>query len=384
MRVSIRRILARVLLVAVLATTLAGQSPVPAAAQEGEGWHAEYYTNPYLIGAPALTRTDGEINFDWGTSTPDPGLTGDSFSARWTRFITLTEGRYTFHVLTADGARLFVNEQLVIDAWQGPAATEEQATVELFAGDYALRVEYVDASGPASLRVWWEQAGETPATAVTPTPAPQPLPTEPAAAKAPQAEESSATALQGSQTTYIVRSGDTLARIASRFGVSVAAILAANPNIRNADRIYIGQRLIIPTGGTTTGPTFRQVRIYLISMETGSVGCGDEAVAVRRNITPTTAPLTAALNQLLSLKTQYYGESGLYNALYQSNLKVQEITRSGTTWTVKLTGTLQLGGVCDNPRVQAQLEQTALQFDTVKSVRFLINGVPLEQLLSGR
>jgi murein DD-endopeptidase MepM/ murein hydrolase activator NlpD len=186
-----------------------------------------------------------------------------------------------------------------------------------------------------------------------------------------------------SSFVYIVRAGDTLARIAARYHVSISAILAANPRITNINVIYIGQRIVIPVGSSTPSTTtFSQVNIYLIGIGTGTVGCGDQVVAVKRNITPTTAPLTAALNQLLSLHSQYYGQSGLYNALYQSRLYVSNITRSGTAWKIYLKGTLRLGGVCDIPRVEAQLRRTALQFSTVTQVSYFINGVPLTDALS--
>jgi LysM repeat protein len=187
-------------------------------------------------------------------------------------------------------------------------------------------------------------------------------------------------------TVYTVRQGDTLRKIAARFGVTIAAILRANPQITNPDRIYIGQRITIPSGGGTQPPpaATMPVNIYMIAIGGGSMGCGDQAVAVRRDIPKTDAPLTAALNLLLAQKSQYYGESGLYNALYQSNLRIGNITRSGTDWTISLVGTMQLGGVCDTPRVKAQLEQTALQFPTVKTVRYLINGTPLDTVLSGK
>jgi LysM repeat protein len=182
---------------------------------------------------------------------------------------------------------------------------------------------------------------------------------------------------------YTVKPLDTLARIAARYGVTVQAILKANPSIRNPDRIYIGQRIVIPSGSTSPGGMkYSQVNVYLIGIGTGNVGCSDQVVAVKRNIAPTQAPLTAALNQLLSLHDQYYGQSGLYNALYQSHLRVQSITQKGTTWTIRLQGTMQLGGVCDIPRVEAQLNRTALQFSTVKRANFLLNGVPLKDALS--
>jgi LysM repeat protein len=54
-----------------------------------------------------------------------------------------------------------------------------------------------------------------------------------------------ATAQYGT-TYYVVARGDTLARIASRFGVTVQEIASAN-GIFNVNLIYVGQQLIIPT-----------------------------------------------------------------------------------------------------------------------------------------
>lgn len=51
----------------------------------------------------------------------------------------------------------------------------------------------------------------------------------------------------------IVARGDTLAGIAAQSGVSVAQIVAANPQIRNANLIFPGDRVAIPAG-TTTAP----------------------------------------------------------------------------------------------------------------------------------
>jgi LysM repeat protein len=50
-------------------------------------------------------------------------------------------------------------------------------------------------------------------------------------------------------TVYVVQPGESLSKIATRFGVSVQAIAAAN-NLTNPNLIWIGQRLIIPAPGT--------------------------------------------------------------------------------------------------------------------------------------
>lgn len=42
-------------------------------------------------------------------------------------------------------------------------------------------------------------------------------------------------------STYIVQRGDTLKIIANRYGTTVQSLLALNPNIRNANLIYVGQ-----------------------------------------------------------------------------------------------------------------------------------------------
>jgi hypothetical protein len=129
------------------------------------------------------------------------------------------------------------------------------------------------------------------------------------------------------------------------------------------------------------------VKIFLIALEDNGqsgilVGCGDSAVPVTVVIPRTQGVLKAALEKLLSIKEQYYGESGLYNALYQSDLQLKSVTIDQGKAVIHLTGTVMLGGVCDAPRVEAQIEQTALQFSTVSGVEVFINDIPLEDVLS--
>jgi hypothetical protein len=136
-------------------------------------------------------------------------------------------------------------------------------------------------------------------------------------------------------------------------------------------------------------PTDMTVKVFLIAVDDQGrsgvfVGCGDSAVPVTMHVPYTTGMLRAALTSLLGIHDQFYGESGLYNALYQSHLTVGNITINSGTATIHLDGTLTLGGECDSPRVEAQLKQTALQFSTVRSVSIFINDRPLEDLLSGR
>ncbi len=45
---------------------------------------------------------------------------------------------------------------------------------------------------------------------------------------------------------YEVRSGDNVSKIASRCAISVKDLMAANPSLTNAGRIYVGQKLAMP------------------------------------------------------------------------------------------------------------------------------------------
>ena len=45
---------------------------------------------------------------------------------------------------------------------------------------------------------------------------------------------------------YVVQEGDTLSRIANRYNVTVRNIQKANKEIKNVDKIKVGQRLTIP------------------------------------------------------------------------------------------------------------------------------------------
>jgi hypothetical protein len=146
----------------------------------------------------------------------------------------------------------------------------------------------------------------------------------------------------------------------------------------------------VPPTSTVLAPTTATeqfVKIVLIALEDNGqsgtlVGCGDSAIPVTVTIPRTQGVLKAALEKLLSAKQQFYGESGYYNALYQSDLQVASVVIEQGKAIIHLTGSLMLGGTCDAPRVEAQIEQTALQFPTVSDVAVFVNDVPLEEVLS--
>ena len=164
--------------------------------------------------------------------------------------------------------------------------------------------------------------------------------------------------------------------------ITLPVILTPAPGAETATPLAPGQEP--PAGGRTV--------IYLVAPEGGSgpvgpIGCGDYLVPVERGpYLPTTTErqIAYALMDLFSIKEQFYGQSGLYDPLYQSSLSVQSVTVDANGHaTVNLSGNMVLGGECDSPRVQAQIEDTALQFSIIDVAVFL-NGTPLADALSGR
>jgi len=119
-------------------------------------WKGEYWNNRALSGLPRVVRNDAILDHNWGDGSPDPQLPADSFSARWTRTLTLAAGTYRFRLAMDDGARLWVDDRLVIDEWRDGAYRELTVDVPLAGGAHSLRVEYYESAGQARVRCLWE------------------------------------------------------------------------------------------------------------------------------------------------------------------------------------------------------------------------------------
>ncbi|MDB6065398.1 MAG: hypothetical protein JWR26_1606, partial [Pedosphaera sp.] len=83
----------------------------------GTGLSGSYWTattaaafiNTNFNTAPTLVRTDATVNFNWGTGSPDPSISADTFTARWTGMVQPQFSQtYTFYTTTDDGVRLWV------------------------------------------------------------------------------------------------------------------------------------------------------------------------------------------------------------------------------------------------------------------------------------
>jgi LysM repeat protein len=73
----------------------------------------------------------------------------------------------------------------------------------------------------------------------SPTPAPS-------ASVGPTVEPSATPVPTPEEVVYIVKSGDSLSKIAAKYGVTVDQVMAANPDIKNPNLIAVGDRIVIP------------------------------------------------------------------------------------------------------------------------------------------
>ena len=141
-----------------LGSTLAGETvvTVPASALE-PGLKAEYFNNQELRGPAATVRTDARIDFNWGRYKPTPELSENNFSVRWTGKLKVPQsGNYTLGFTADDGARLYVDGKLLVDAWASNPKKTVTSEINLEAGrSYDLRMEYFQTNREAVAKLVW-------------------------------------------------------------------------------------------------------------------------------------------------------------------------------------------------------------------------------------
>jgi hypothetical protein len=117
-------------------------------------WRAEYFDNPSLAGAPVLVRNDVIIDFYW-PEAPGPGVPADNFSARWTSTQDIPAGIYVFSLIVDDGARLWVDDRLIIDGWRTGPPEGFGIEVGLSDDPHTIRLEYFEFRYGAQVYLNW-------------------------------------------------------------------------------------------------------------------------------------------------------------------------------------------------------------------------------------
>lgn len=90
----------------------------------------------------------------------------------------------------------------------------------------------------------------------------------------------------------------------------------------------------------------------------------------------------AGLQALFAERSFDVGSDGLMNALYQSELTVQDVTIDGDTVIVDLTGQPMSAGTCADPQIIAQLENTAIANAGTYDAEILVDGELIQDVMS--
>jgi len=139
------------------------------ASGSGSGLTGEYFSSPDLSGAPVLTRTDRNINFNWDKVVPVSGLQRNNYSVRWSgSFTPPAPGEYKLGVRmnycysceNAESFRLYLDGKLLVES-AGQSTGERGAVLEApvtFSDTqpHPIRLEYFHNTGTAGVDLTWQ------------------------------------------------------------------------------------------------------------------------------------------------------------------------------------------------------------------------------------
>ncbi len=85
---------------------------------DGNGLLAVYFADAELKGEPVVTRPVPNVNWNWHRSAPVPELPADGFGMRITgKLRPRFSEKYTFIIESADGVRMWIDNQKIFDTW---------------------------------------------------------------------------------------------------------------------------------------------------------------------------------------------------------------------------------------------------------------------------
>ena len=140
------------------------------ASGSGNGLTAEYFNSKDLSGAPVLTRTDRNVNFNWDKVIPVAGLQRNNYSVRWSgNFIPPAPGQYKIGVRVnycyacenAEGFRLYLDDKLLVSSSNNEKTPERGTVIDgtvnfADAQPHPIRLEYLHGTGSAGIDLTWQ------------------------------------------------------------------------------------------------------------------------------------------------------------------------------------------------------------------------------------
>ncbi len=125
---------------------------------------AEYFDGRNF-NTPLIQRVEPNVDFQWGSGSPDGLVNGDEFSARWTGLLTAPgAGTYTIWVVSDNGSRLRLNGAVVSDHLDTVTGTETGWFPTQYAFSAGQKVpfqlEYYETTGNAEIALYWQSENQ--------------------------------------------------------------------------------------------------------------------------------------------------------------------------------------------------------------------------------
>lgn len=128
----------------------------------GNGLKGDYFKGANFE-EQKYTQTDGKIDFDWGTASPNSTTLGnDLFSIRWTGQVqSVYSEKYTFYATADDGVKLSINGRVLFDSLTTVGQKVQSDTITMVSGQkYDITFEYKEKDGNAMCNLEWESTSQ--------------------------------------------------------------------------------------------------------------------------------------------------------------------------------------------------------------------------------
>lgn len=119
----------------------------------GANWLEQSWRNTDCSGPYALADVTDSINYDWEYGAANDWVDPNYFCIKWSQDFYFSEDWYTFYLLVDDGARLYIDGDLVLDKWIVQAPTLYSITVYLTEGNHDIMLKYFENTGLAVARL---------------------------------------------------------------------------------------------------------------------------------------------------------------------------------------------------------------------------------------
>ena len=137
------------------------EGPPPPPPPPSGSWQVEYFASKDF-GSKCYdgTSTSTYVFRKWDEGGPTSNCPSDHFSARFTRRVNFPGGSYSFHLEHDDGARLYLDGDLVVNAWWDGKGGHDG--VRHLSGEHEVKVEFYEKDGFSGIGAWWYGNGFLP------------------------------------------------------------------------------------------------------------------------------------------------------------------------------------------------------------------------------